>query len=145
MRYERIKEVELGIWPIIAAIPAFIASTVAVAAEVAIAAVPYVGAAATVDSIIKTMQHPGISSVEIPGSLGMRGFETSVAVAVQEARADLEELHARELALAKEQEAIVAEAAKKEELTETIKKIAPYVIIGGVGLGAILLLKRRTI
>jgi len=97
----------------------------------------------TVNSFIKTMEHPKVSSVTIPGMLATREVNRAILEELNRSRIEAEKLHQQELALAKRQEELAKKIAQKESLKKTIAKIAPAFIIGGVVLGVILLIRRR--
>lgn len=101
-----------------------------------------VGSALTVDGIIKSMENPKISSVSIPGTLGLRDIAPSVLEEIEESKQKLKVLHQAELELAKQQEELEKRIAQREALKQKIIKIAPYVVVIGVILGVYFLIKR---
>ena len=100
------------------------------------------GSALTVDGIIKSMESPKISSVSIPGTLGLRDIAPSVLEEIEESKQKLKVLHQAELELAKQQEELEKRIAQREALKQKIIKIAPYVVVIGVILGVYFLIKR---
>lgn len=101
------------------------------------------GAVVSADQIMKGLDRPKITGVSIPGGLGMKTLAPEIAAILERSEAELAVLHAQELEQVKEQEELETKIAAQAALQEKIKKIAPLVIIGGVGIGAILLLTRK--
>jgi len=118
----RINQIELGFWETLFAVAS---------------------SAMTADSVIRMIQKPKVSYTEIPGVVGLREIEPEVAEAIEKSRAELEALHAQEIELAKKQEELEAAIARKEALKQGIIKLAPLVVLGGVGLAIYLLWRKR--
>lgn len=97
----------------------------------------------TTDAIIKMTSRPSISSVTIPGGLGLKDLSPILLEKISATRTELETYHQQELRLAEEQEIIESELIKREELKAKIKKAAPLVVIGLVGGGLYLTLRRK--
>ena len=96
------------------------------------------------NSLIKTIEGPpSIKPVTIPGILAEKGIGANIIEQINKSKQELEAIHQTEIELAKKQEEIAKEIAQREALKQKIMKIAPWVVIVGVGLGIILLISRR--
>ena len=96
------------------------------------------------DSLIKTIEGPpSINPVTIPGVLAEKGIGANIIEQINKSKQELEAIHQTEVELAKKQEELAKKIAQREALKQRIIKIAPWIVIGGVGLGVILLISRR--
>jgi len=99
-----------------------------------------IAAAMTADQIIKTIEGPPkVSSVTIPGVLSEKEVSANIVEQINKSRQELEALHQKDLELARQQEELTKKIAQREALKQKITKIAPFVVIGGVVLGALLI------
>ena len=102
-----------------------------------------IGLATTANTMIKSFERPSISPVSIPGGLGLKDLSPILLEEISMARVELETYHSRELELERQQEELGAKLIKQEELKAKIKKVAPLLVIGVVGISLYLILRRK--
>jgi len=101
-----------------------------------------INAIMSTNNLIKSIEGPpSIKPVTIPGILGLKEIDQSIVEQINKSRQELETVYQTELELAKKQQQLEQQIIKRQKLIETITKLAPFIVIGGVIL-AIILLKR---